>query len=175
MSDLGQTGRTLGRHNNGEFVGRPPKDYVTTDERNQAMFVDYFVHNLTQDQIAAKYGVAQSLVSRTLADMRQRGLVDYAALRAESLAVLSDIRRRQLDIASLKAAPVTAGKDGVVLYDPETNEVVRDYGGVLKALSDAVRTDDAMAKRWGLDAPQKAEVATTVRYEVEGLKAEDLE
>lgn len=173
--ELDQTGQIAQRHNNGEFVGRPPRrDFVSIEERDNAMFVDYFVHNMRQADIAAKYGVTQPYVSMSITRLRKEGRVDFSAMRAESLAVLSQVRARQLEIATQKAAPVTAGKDGIVLIDPETGEVVRDYAGVLRALADAVKTDDVLAKRFGLDAPQKAEVAQTVRYEIAGLDVEDL-
>lgn len=173
--DIGQTGKLIGRSANGEYYqGRKPRqDWVNVAERNSAMFSDYYVHNMTQADIAVKYGVSAGTVSEALLKVRQ-ATVDFAAMRAESLALLAEARRRQLEIASKKGAPVTAGKDGFIVVDPDTGEVVRDYGQTLTALRDFVKTDAEIAKRFGLDAPQKAEVATTVRYEVEGLKADDL-
>ena len=129
---------------------------------------------MVQQDIAEKYGVSQPYVSQTLLRLRKEGKVDHDMFRAQSVATLAEIRRRQLEISEMTAAPVTAGKDGLVVIDPETNEVVRDYAGVLRALADAANTDDKLAKRLGLDAATKAEVASTVRYEIAGLDPGDL-
>jgi DNA-binding transcriptional regulator LsrR (DeoR family) len=170
-------GEISGRGANGGLGqgGRPPRqDFVDDAERDQSVFTDYYVRNMRQVDIAAAYGLTQGRVSQILRSMRESGKVDFNLMRAQSMAVLADIRARQLEISTMNAAPVTAGKDGIVLIDPETGEVVRDYAGVLRALADAVKTDDVLAKRFGLDAPQKAEVAQTVRYEIAGLDVEDL-
>lgn len=164
------------RRSNGTHPqGRPPRtDWIDTAERDQAMFTDYYVRAMRQVDIADKYGVSQPYVSKTLVRLRVEGKVDYDRMRLQSMATLADIQARQLEISRMLAAPVTAGKDGQVVYDPETGQVVRDYGGVLKALADAANTDDKMARRFGLDAATKAEVASTVRYEIAGLDPGDL-
>lgn len=142
--------------------------------RNQEIFRRVKVYGWTQQRTADEYGITQQTVSEIVLAMEKRNLPDAAELRKASYERLIEIQARQLEISLLKGAPVTAGKDGDVVIDPETGAVVRDYGGILKALADAVRTDSELAKRFGLDAAQKVETKQTVRYEIAGLDSEDL-
>lgn len=144
------------------------------DARNQEIYRKVKVYGWTQSKAGEHYGITQQAVSQIVNTMEARGLPDAAALRQASYERLMEIQARQLEISLLKGAPVTAGKDGEVVYDPETNEVVRDYGGILKALADAMRTDSELAKRFGLDAATKVETKQTVRYEIGGLDPDDL-
>lgn len=144
------------------------------EARDQDIFRRVKVYGWTQERTAEHFGIAQSRVSQIVTAMEARGLPDAAALRQASYERLMEIQARQLEISLLKGAPVTAGKDGDVVYDPETGAVVRDYGGILKALADAVRTDSELAKRFGLDAATKVETKQTVRYEIAGLDSDDL-
>ncbi len=52
--------------------------------------------------------------------------------------------------------------------------IVRDYAGRLRALDMALKADDTMAKRLGLDAASKVESTATVKYEIVGVDPEDL-
>jgi hypothetical protein len=52
--------------------------------------------------------------------------------------------------------------------------VVRDYSGRLNALKTAAMIDAQMAKRFGLDAPEKRELSGQVRYEIVGVDDDDL-
>jgi translation initiation factor 2 alpha subunit (eIF-2alpha) len=142
--------------------------------RDQEIYRRVKVYGWTQGRTAQHFGLSQPRVSEIISMMETRGLPDAAALRQASYERLMEIQARQLEISLLKGAPVTAGKDGDVVYDPETNEVVRDYGAILKALADAVRTDSELAKRFGLDAATKVEAKQTVRYEIAGLDSDDL-
>jgi hypothetical protein len=56
---------------------------------------------------------------------------------------------------------VTAGKDGEVVRDPETEEIVRDYGLRLSTVDRLVKLDERLAKLTGADAPQKVEGSLT--------------
>lgn len=77
--------------------------------------------------------------------------------RAVLLAQLEDARRVVLAKLELMPAPVTAGKDGDVVYDPETREPVRDHSAHLAAVDRLLRINERVAKltgaegRWGLD------------------------
>ena len=138
------------------------------------MFTDYYVVGLVQQEIAEKYKVSQAYVSKQLEQMRKDGQVDFNLFRQRSIATLAEIQRRQLELTEVMPAPVTAGKDGDVVIDPETGEVVRDYAMTLRALADAANTDDKLSRRLGLDAATKADVTQTVRYEIAGLDPADL-
>jgi hypothetical protein len=147
---------------------------VDNDARDQEIYRRVKVYGWTQSRVAESYGITQGRVSQIITAMEVRGLPDAAALRQASYERLIEIQARQLEISLLRGAPVTAGKDGDVVIDPETGEVVRDYGGILRALADAVRTDSELAKRFGLDAAAKVETRQTVRYEIAGLDSDDL-
>jgi hypothetical protein len=75
-------------------------------------------------------------------------------LNAERLVVLS-----MLDVMP---APVTAGKDGFVVRDPETQEVVRDYSLHLSAIDRLVKIDVQLAKLTGAEAPSESVVTANV-------------
>jgi hypothetical protein len=74
----------------------------------------------------------------------------------------------------LNGAPVTAGKDGTVVYDPEGGTVVRDYAARMNALNLAIKADAELRKLTGADAASKTEITGSVRYEVVGVSTEDL-
>lgn len=95
--------------------------------------------------------------------------LDLEGMRAESLALHQEIQRKALALAELAGAPVTAGKDGDVVYDPEGNVIVRDYSGRIAALKLASDADREIRKLHGLDAAQKVAVSGSVRYEVAGV------
>ena len=144
------------------------------EARDQDIYRRVKVYGWTQDRTAEHFGVAQSRVSQIVNMMEARNLPDAAELRRASYENLLEIQRRQLEISLMKGAPVTAGKDGIILRDPDTDEVVRDQAAILKALADAMRTDSELAKRFGLDAAQRVETKQTVRYEIGGLDPDDL-
>jgi hypothetical protein len=78
-------------------------------------------------------------------------------------------QRAALELAEMRGAPVTAGKDGDVVLDPEDATVVRDYSLRLAALEQARKADVEIRKLHGLDAATKVDVTGAVRYEVAGV------
>lgn len=113
----------------------------------------------TQSWIAAQYGVTQTAVSQALAKVRSEiSAPDREEEIQRSLEMLHALRAGALEIWRMAAAPVTAGKDGTVVYDPETHEVVRDHTGRLRALETALKTDQMIATRLGLDAAAKMDL-----------------
>lgn len=77
--------------------------------------------------------------------------------RAVLLAQLEDARRVVLAKLELMPAPVTAGRDGEVVYDPETGEPVRDHSAHLAAVDRLLRINERVAKLTGADSPVKVE------------------
>lgn len=144
-------------------------------EREAEVYRLTVVNRLTQREIAERIGVHQTTVGKILADARAKlPPVDLAAIRAEALALHEDVIRKAYALAELRGAPVTAGKDGDVVRDPEDNSVVRDYGGRMAALALALKADEQRRKLLGADAATKTEVTGSVRYEVVGVDTEDL-
>ena len=141
----------------------------------------YAVKRWTQEAIGRELGISQQRVSQELAAVRAAiPPPDIAAMRTASIEMYQDIARRAYELAELEGAPVTAGKDGGVVYDPSielpdgTHPVVRDYGGRLAALKLARDTDAELRKLLGLDAATRVESTSTVRYVLEGTDPEAL-
>ncbi|WP_125793133.1 hypothetical protein [Amycolatopsis sp. WAC 01376] len=96
-----------------------------------------------------------------------RGLISAEAIervagpaeeyRAVLLAQLEDARRVVLAKLELMPAPVTAGREGGVVYDPETGEPVRDHSAHLAAVDRLLRINERVAKLTGADMAQKIE------------------
>jgi hypothetical protein len=69
---------------------------------------------------------------------------------------------------------VAVGKDGNTQIDEETGLPVRDYTGYLKALETVAKLDEQLARRFGINAPEKKEITLSgsVRYEIAGIDPE---
>lgn len=135
----------------------------------------YAVERWTQEAIAMKLEISQQRVSSILKEVREAiPPPDVVAMRQDSIEMYRDISRRAYELAGMNGAPVTAGKDGGVVYDPESGGVVRDFAGRLAALKLARDTDEQLRKLMGLDSAQKIESTATVRYEIAGIDPEAL-
>ncbi len=118
------------------------------------------VSGWTQEAIAEELGIDQSTVSRAISAVRASiPEADKAQAYQRELEFLDVLRKQALEIASMPAAPVTAGKDGDVVRDPDTGAVVRDYSGKLAAMDRAVKMHERYAKMMGLEAPTKVDVS----------------
>lgn len=151
--------------------------------RAKEIYERWAIYGDTQTEIAGQFGMTQSRVSQIIKEWRNANPQTREELAESSLAVLRDLRRRQFELADkVKAgAPVAVGKDGRPLIEPGTGDgpdnpavYVRDYSGYLKALAEIRATDAQIAKRMGLDAPERLEATQTVRYEIAGLDPGDL-
>lgn len=144
-------------------------------EREAEIYRLKHVNRLTQSQIAERMGLSQQHISAILAQARAKlPPIDLDAIRQQSMGLLEDVIRRAYLLAEMNGAPVTAGKDGGVVYDPEDSSVVRDYAGRMNALNLALKADAELRKLTGADAASKTEVTGSVRYEVIGVNTEDL-
>jgi hypothetical protein len=143
--------------------------------RNGTIWRDHVIGGLTLEAAGEKHGISPQRVHQIIREVRAN-MPEFVQreLLQDSLERNADARRRLLELAEMKGVPVTAGKDGAVVMDPESNTVVRDYALRLKALELMMRADDQLAKRMGLDSPTKVESAATVRYEIGGLNDADL-
>lgn len=150
-------------------------DTTPKPERNAEIYRRWAVYHESMDKIAADYGISPQRVSEIVATMRKKSeLTDKPAMLQRSLDLLADVNQRALEIADLIGGPVTAGKDGAIVIDPETGQVVRDYSARLAALKVAMEASEKIAKRLGLNAPDRQEVTASVRYEIAGVDPEDL-
>ncbi len=144
-------------------------------EREAEIYRLTVVNRLAQSEIAARLNISQPRVSQILADARRKlPPPDLSAIRDEALELQLDVIRRAYLLAEMNGAPVTAGKDGEIVVDPETGEVVRDYALRTQALALALKADAERRKLLGLDAASKVEHSGAVRYEVVGVDPADL-
>lgn len=133
------------------------------------------VYNWSQERVAKEFGITQARVSQIVKKVREQ-LKPYVMeeLVQNSMEFLADVHSRALQLADLPGAPMTAGAQGIVVIDPETGQMVRDYSLRLKALATAMDVDREIRKMHGLNAPEKRAVTAEVRYEVVGVTDADL-
>ena len=161
------------------MASMPPR---TDHELNAAIWRAY-VSGRRQDDIAREYGLSQSAISSVITNYRKSISQETREERAlRELAFLDDVRAQAMDVAHMKAPPVTAGKDGDIVRDPSVTvtdenpdgDIVRDHAGRLNAMSLAIQTSVHMRKLLGLDAPTRTEITGGVRHEIVGVDPEDL-
>lgn len=144
-------------------------------EREEEIYRLTVVNRLTQREIGERMGIAQPAVSLILKAARGKlPPPDLGKIRDEALALHMRTQRMALELAEMNGAPVTAGKDGDIVRDPENNAVVRDYAGRVAALKLALEADREIRKLMGADAATKTEVSGGVRHEVVGIDPKDL-
>jgi len=144
-------------------------------ERESEIYRLTVVNRLTQREIGERLGISQQAVSVDLAQARAKlPPVDFDAIRREALALHLDTMRAALELAEMNGEPVTAGKDGEIVYDPETGKPVRNYTLRIAARKLALEAGEHIRKLYGLDAPSKIEQSGSVRYEVAGVDLDAL-
>lgn len=126
--------------------------------RNGAIWREY-CRGATQEALAEKYALSQqhvgeiiNKVADSIPQQERTRLINeevdfFRAMRVEALAVWD-----------MPAAPVTAGKDGDIVRDPTTQEVVRDHSGRIAAARLALDMSARMHKLLGLEAATKLDV-----------------
>ena len=138
--------------------------------RNGEVWHRYAVRMQSQEKIGEELGISQVRVSQIIAEVRASvPAVDKQQMIAASLELIAYVKNSAIEMAEMAGAPVAVGKDGEILVDPDTGNVVRDYALRDRALKTALAADDVMAKRLGLDAATKVESSATVRYEIAGV------
>lgn len=127
--------------------------------RNGAIWREY-VRGATQEALAEKYDLSQQhvgeiikTVSDSIPERERRDLIK------EEVDLFRELRDRVLaEVWDAKAAPVTAGKDGDIVHDPESGGIVRDHTGRLAGLDRAIKISERMHKLLGLEAAMKLDV-----------------
>jgi len=127
--------------------------------RNGAIWRGY-LFGKTQEALAEEFGLSQQRVSQIIQQIQASiPETDKAKAFQRELDFLDTLRATAAEIMQMPAAPVTAGKDGDIVRDPETGAVVRDYGGKLAAMDRAVKIGERYAKLLGLEAPTKVDLS----------------
>jgi hypothetical protein len=114
----------------------------------------------TQAKIGLALGVSREVVS---VDLRiHRSTIppeDLARVRQDHIRQLAQLRESMYELSQMDGAPVTSGKDGDVVRDPDTNQVVRDYSLRVAATKETRALIEREAKLLGVDATSKVEVS----------------
>jgi hypothetical protein len=130
--------------------------------RNGQVWRACIIDGRTQEDVAREYGLGQQRVSQIIAAVRAKiPDQDRQAMVQDTLEVLAELHRTAIEMMRMAGAPVTAGKDGTVVYDPDTNEPVRDYSLRLNALKGALAVSESMRRLVGLDAVKGLDVNVT--------------
>lgn len=136
------------------------------DGRNGEIARRYFLRGQSQREIADDLGIGQQRVSEILTEIKK----DIAgttkeSVRADITARLSQLRESMAELIEMDGAPVTAGKDGTVVLDPESGVVVRDYALRVNAARELRALDERLAKLHGADEPTRVTQNVTIHGE----------
>ena len=151
----------------------PPRKAL--EGRNGEIYRRSVIYGWTYERIAEEYGISIERVGQIVREAHvDMPSTDRAQLLAESIDRMRELQEQAMELVLKEGAPVTAGKDGDVVRDPDTDEVVRDYGARLAALNLMAKLDEQWARRFGLNAPEKMETTSTVKYVIEGVDTDNL-
>jgi transcriptional regulator with XRE-family HTH domain len=132
------------------------------------------VRGETQQSIADREGISQTRISQIVTKLRgtmSRGT--KADLRQDLAEQLHRLRQLAAELTERPAPP--AFFQGEPLVDPKTRGFVEDHSGRLAALAAVVKVQERLSKLLGLDEQvEKIDATTVVRYEIVGVKDEDL-
>lgn len=144
-------------------------------DRNREILDLYSRMGWSQQRVADHFGLSQSTVSDIIARHRASlGPINKAEHINQAADVLDDLIEQAIAIAHSKPMPVTAGKDGVVVRDPETGEVVRVHSERLAAMQTVKALQESKRKLLGLDSATKVETTGSVTYKLEGVDTDAL-
>jgi transcriptional regulator with XRE-family HTH domain len=142
--------------------------------RNGAIWLGY-CRGKTQEALAQEHGITQGRVSQIIKEVRDTiPELDRAEMVQKSLDLLERLQAGALEIWDMAPAPVTVGQYGEILRDPDSDEVIRDHAGRLRALETAVKVGKEIRQLVGLDAAQKLDLNVSAQEEqaAERLAAE---
>lgn len=151
-----------------------PGDTSPNARRDDDIYAER-MRGVSTAELAERYGLSTTRIGDiTRAVARSLPTRDREYLLALSVSHLEDLREKVRALSLMEGAPVTSGKDGDVVIDPVTGEVVRDYSLRRSAYGLEHDINKTFAKRLGLDAPAQSEVKASVQYEIVGVDVEDL-
>jgi hypothetical protein len=145
-----------------------PEEDQRLEGRNGRVWRRHVIDGQTQSAVAREFGISQQRVSDIVKQVRSTiPEQDRAEMVQDTLEVLAELHRTAIDLMRRAGAPVTVGKDGDVLYDPELKGpdgkplVVRDFSLRLNALKGALAVSESMRRLVGLDAAKGLDVNVT--------------
>lgn len=114
---------------------------------------------MTREGTRVSYETVRKLIALEAAERVSPVAAEYRTLLIERL---NQARLKVGELLDVTPAPVTAGKDGFVVRDPESDEVVRDYALHLQAVDRLLKIDTQLAKLTGAEAPTESVVTANV-------------
>jgi hypothetical protein len=144
-----------------ELIMEAPED-PRLHGRNGLIWRQHILDGRTQEDVGQEHGITQQRVSEIIGQVRATiPDRDRAELVQDSMEVLRELQTTAMELMRMVGAPVTAGKDGDVLYDPEDRSVVRDYSLRLNALKGVLSVNESVRRLVGLDAAKGLDVSVT--------------
>lgn len=150
-------------------------------ERN-AEIIERYARGRTVGALARDYGITPQTISEIIQRYRaKQGPIDKAEEIAKAAELLDRLIEEAMALVEMEGAPVTAGKDGLVVVDPERKGphdepvYVRDYSGRLAAIDRVRSLQERKARLLGLDSATKTEVSGEVTYTIPGLDPKTLQ
>lgn len=141
-------------------------------ERDEEIWYKH-IRGQSRSILAREYGVSHQAISQAIA--RHRATIP-PHVKEEFVQGELDLARRlrneMLALADMNGIPVTAGKDGNFVVDPETGQVARDYGGRIAAHRAALGWTERLARLTGADAPTQINLTASEASEADKAAAE---
>lgn len=138
----------------------------------RAEMYERYIAGWTQARLAEHYGLSRMTVHRDL--NKHRETIPRATreeIRQNHQDQLERIKDSLAELVEMAGTPVTAGKDGAVVFDPETCAPVRDYSLRIQAQRELRAVIEREAKMFGVDEATKVEHSGQVEV-VDSVAAE---
>jgi plasmid maintenance system antidote protein VapI len=143
--------------------------------RNGEIWRKYVRGRKTMEQLAEEYGISHQRVSQIIKAVRDSIPQETRdQLVREEVELWRTLQGEVLELWDAKGAPITAGKDGNLVKDPETGEYVRDHSGRLAGVKMALAISESLRRMLGTDAAQKVDVNVGEQAAAEEAAAEAL-
>lgn len=147
---------------------------VRLDGRNGRIWREY-VRGATQEELGQRYGLSQQRIGQIIRAVRDSIPKETRdQIVQEELDLWRRLRAEVLELWDARGAPVTAGKDGDLVKDPETGEYVRDHSGRLAGVKMALAISESLRRMTGTDAAQRVDVNVGEQAAAEEAAAEAL-
>lgn len=141
--------------------------------RRARMFT-MWCEGMTQQAIGEHFGLHHSTVCTDLQIHRESlSAVDLETIRQDHIHQLQLLRASMYELTKLRGAPITAGKDGVVVKDPDDGAIVREYSGRINATRELRFLLERESKLLGLDAVSKTQLEHSGEVTFGGSVAEE--
>ncbi|HKN46113.1 MAG TPA: hypothetical protein VJW23_19545 [Propionibacteriaceae bacterium] len=135
-------------------------------KRNSEIWVRYMA-GASPQSLAEIYDLAPATINNIVAK-RSKALPQESVdeIRLRSIAFMNHLGDKVMQILE-RPAPAIVTTKGTYVYDPDTGEVMRDYGTQLQAILVALRVLERIHKVGGLERPQQVEINIATQAAIE--------